>query len=662
MDAQPNDFRYFLTVDSIRTEIVFSPNGWEKNSRVSYKRDTKYFGVMRSWGLPLEFVLDGARILRSAYYQYGIESGVRIEVEELNRATFEYELSFVGDIDFSEFNDEQDVVSVMLMQSGITRNLKAYSNVKYEHDLIGDDVVNIILPGVVFTEKSDSIFIPGSSLSTRYIPELDLIINNTNSGFGTVQNVSKQEIDDNGFASSPNWFFRSEKVNLSVFVTGKIKGSAASTGNNTLQFLIKNQDNVTVATLYTINFSGVTTFDFSFERLFVLNSQERIYVYARMSNESGGVFPPGSIINEGDLSVSYTSVSNPSSCKGIKAFDLYKRILRRISSGTTPTSFLLNNTWKNLIFTSGDGIRELPNAKIKISFDEFFDTINGIDDAAVGIENDELRIEAGSYFARNVQSVNVGLVKNCVISPAKSYMFNSIKVGYNDGNTDETNGKEEYNSGQIWQMPITRVQSEKSWISPTRADQFGIENLRVNFVTKASTDNSSDNDTFMIECYPDGTDYRPILGSSYQSVTGLTSPNTAYNLNLSPKKNLLRHGSFLHSILDNMEGRYINFGSGDKNTSLRTVKDSVIVAENENILVSSLPSKYFLPVTVKITCKLPKGSRRLFDTNPFGYVTFEYKKSTFKGFILDCSVDIARNTEQEFELLLTSDNNLLNLI
>lgn len=657
-DIQPNEFRYFLTYKSVRTEIVFAPEGWESNSRVEYKRDIKYFGVFRSWGLPLQFVLDGAKILKTAYYQDGIEAGVRIEVEELNHETWQYEIGFVGDIDFSKFNHSKNTVSVTLMESGITRNLKAYSNVKYEFELIGDDVVNVVLPGVAFSEKAESILLPSSGLTNRYIPAIDLVINETNSGFVTVQNVSKQSISDDGFSGSENWFVRGERQ-TTIVVSGRIKGSAVSPFDQNVTFYIKDNSNQTQAVLYSSPAAaGIFNFDFTFERLIVLEPGEKLFLYSRWSN----INQYGTVITEGEFSVKYTSVSDPSNCKGIKSFDLFKRIISRMSPGTAIDSSLLKTEYPNLIFTSGDGIREIPNASIKMSMDDFYNTINGIDDAGLGIDADIFRIEYGYYFARSIQSVNVGSVYDCELSPAEEYMFNSVKIGYDDKNTDETNGKEEYNSGQVWELPITRVQKEENWISPTRADQFGIENLRVNFITKSSTDTSSDNDTFMIDCYQDGSNYRPILGSSYQSITGLSNPSTAYNLRLTPKKNLLRHGSYLHSILDLLDDRYVNFGSGDKNTELTTVIDSLRVKENESFMVSSLPAKYFLPILADIKCKLPRKALQLFDTNPFGYVTFVWEDTIFKGYIIECSVDIARNTEQEFKLLLTPDNNLLRLI
>lgn len=662
------DFKYFLTYESVRTEIAFAPKGWDVDTVVSYNRSDKYFGMLRSMSLPLQFVLDGAKILRRAYFKDGIEAGVRIEVEQQNRATLQYQPFFVGDIDFSQFKDLKDNVSVTLMESGLTRNLKAYESVKFEYPLIGEDVVNISLPGVVFDERATCLFMPTPPGMIRFIPQTTISAGSFKSGFIESQNTQAMAVGDTSFSSGAaheNWFIRATR-NQAVTVQGRAKGNyVLFDGGPGFAVLIKDQTNATVATLHSDPSAGVSgSYDFTFNAPINMTVGQRLYFYFRCNGTGGNRLT----ISEPTEFVSfYDSVSDASPCKGLSSFSLFKRIMSRISPGTTAASFLLKNTWTNLIFTSGDGVREIDTAKIKITFKQFFDTINSIEDAGFGVENGEARLELASYFARDSKILDLGEVKDCIIEPAEEYIFNSIKVGYDDGNTDETNGKQEYNSGQEWALPITRVKKEKDWISPSRADQYGIEKIRVEYnvkqtAPKASNDTSSDNDTFMIDCSLDGEVYKPILGSSYQSVTGLASGLTAYNLAITPKKNLLRHGAYLRSIMDRMDSYYINFASAEKNAELKTVLNSIGAKENENILVASLPAKYFIPVIVTITGKLPRNAMWLIDKTPFGHVSFKWKKAVLKGYIMELSIDIARNADSEIKLLLTPDSNLLNTL
>lgn len=665
MSAQPNDFRYYLTYKSVRTEIIFAPEGWDTNTIVNYTRSTNYFGMIRSMALPLLFTLDGAQLLRRAYYNDGIEAGVIIEVEQLQKGlnlsqVWSYKTCFKGDIDFSQWDDQDDHVSVTLMDSGISRDVKAYEGIKYEYALTGSDVVNIILPGVAFNESVTFLISANGPGRKRDIMGLDLATESFKSGYVEAQTTFEAGVTDTGFSSSDNWFIKSHRV-INVKISGKLEGIYF--GNAGFSFRLMNENNETRAILFQNNTtSTAVSFDFTFDEDILLADGEQLYLYMRTNSNAGGQ-EIRVVTNE--MVVSYNTVSDPSNCKGITAFNLYKRIMAKISPGAAVNSYLLNGAWKDLIFTSGDGIREIVNAKIKITFKEFFDSMNGIDDTGFGIENDIAVLENANYFARNIKILDLGTVKKCNIQPAQDYLFNSIKVGYNDGNTDDDNGRQEYNSGQEWQLPITRVKKEKNWVSPARADQYGIEKIRVDYnITsdKKTNDTSSDNDSFMLYCYLDGDNYRPVLGSSYDNVTGLTSPDSAYNLELSPKHNLLRHQGYLRGVMDRMDGRYINFASGVKNTELVTVKDGIVVKEKENIISSSLTGKYFIPNIATIITKMPRDTMWLIDNKPFGYIQLTYRGIILKGYLMDVPVDIAKHTEQTLKLLLTDDNNLLNLI
>lgn len=668
MGVQPDKFRYFLTLDNQRQQVVFAPDGWDKDTEVTYERSLAYFGLIRSLAVPLEFVLDGAAILRKAYYTYGIEAEVRIEVEQLQNATWSYLAIFRCDIDFSQFRDYPDHVSVTLMESGTARNVKAYETVKNEYALTGSDVVNIKLPGVAFIEEATGIFTPNIIEESRYIPGFDITKAFTTPDFAETRSTSLVEIGDGGFSGSDAYFVKAFR-NLTINMKGNIRIGyfRGFFGDPGFSLQLRDQTNALVKELH--YYPGPSAeLNIPIDESIAMTEGQQLYFYIRGDSTQSWIIL---LEDSGQLDLDYSTTSDESDCKGITAMNLYKRIMRKISPGSAVSSHLLTNKWKNLIFTSGDGIREIEKAKIKISFKEFFDTINAIEDAGFGLENGTAALELASYFARDIQILDLGEVKDLSIEPARELIFNSIKVGYNDGNTDEKDGRQEYNSGQVWSLPITRVQKEKNWVSPTRADQYGIEKIRVDYnvkkqkaedAGKETADTSSDNDVFMIYCAIDGDNYRPVLGSSYDEVSGVLSGQTAYNLELTPKKNLLRHSGYLRGIMDRMDGRYINFASGSKNTELVTVKDGIIVKENENVISSSLQGKYFLPCVATFPAKMPRNVMWLVDNTPFGYISFSYKGTKLKGYLMNIAMDVARNTEREFKLLLTHDNNLLNLI
>lgn len=666
MEVTPNKFKFFLTYESVKYEVGFAPEGWDKGIIGQYKRDLIYLGLVRGLSLPLEFVLDGKDLLRQAFSKYGIEAGVILEVQERqNDPIWTFKTIFEGDIDFSQYNYDGIRVSVTQMEGGITKDFKSKESIRYEFPLVGEDVVNIILPGVQFTEQT--IFSPkfvdtsDLNLNKRFTIGIDLISQGFNSGFVEALNTDQRNAADGDDFSNDVFIIGRRAGGIDVKFTGNLKGEIQSesfftSADNNL--ILKS---TTGATVYTfVSIVGGTTpipFDVDFDFTYNLAEGEGLYLYSRPNSTPSTTY---AVTTEGNINASISAVSDPSNCKGIKALDLWKRVAKRVSPTTVAASSLINSDWANLIFTSGSAIRELPDAKIKMSFQDLFQTFRGIDDGAFGVVGDQARIEKASYFMRNAEIMNIGNVREMEFSVAEELCFNSLKIGYNDGNTDEPDGLQEYNSGQNWELPLTRINKEQSWVSPTRADQYGIEKLRVQFnITKqSSSDTDSDNDNFMIDCYLDGEDYKPILGATYTEVTGLTYPLTAYNLRLTPKKNLLRHSGYLASILDRQKGRFIEFGSADKNAELSTTDGITVVKENQSISVSSLTGKYFQPYYVEVLAKLPKQAIDFMTATPFGYVRLNYNDIEMKGFIMEASVELNENSERSLKLLLTADSNL----
>lgn len=636
-------FKYFLTLDNNTTELIFSPLGWDEQTIGMWKRDLSYFGLIRSLAMPLTFVYDGADILRIAFNKYGIEAGVLLEVKERNEL-WGYDNIFSSNLDFSKYKPDGDSIGITLLESGVGKEIKSKENIKYEFPLIGNDVVNIILPGVKFSEKSTWITkIYFGEDNSGYISGMDLVTNNYGSGFAEARNTEAKTGTTTNVADC--FVIGKRSGGLPVNIKGTLKGNASPLVVTAIS-LRSTKNPFLVQTLLPSAFRP--SFDFTFEFTANIDLDEGWYIYLNS---------PLIRIEEGEISVEYSSVSDPSNCKGIRVNDLFKRIINRISPSTSVTSNHLSTTRANLIITSGSAIREIADAKIKISLKEFFQTCYALDDVGLGLDGGILRLEVGNSYMRNVQIMDVGNVNSYSMDIAEELIYNAIKTGYNDGNTDDENGREEWNSGQDWELPISSIQNELNLISPTRADQYGIEQIRVKFnVSKTATsDNKSDNDTFMVDCNPINGDgnFTPILGSQLESVSGLPFPESAYNLLLSPKRHILNHSGFIRSFLDKQDGRYIEFGSAEKNATINVTNNGLNVNEDADIRVADLPGKYFKPYVFTINAKLPKNAMQIIDSRPFGYITFNYNGVTASGFIMEVSIDLAGDSAMEIKLLST---------
>lgn len=151
--------------------------------------------------------------------------------------------------------------------------------------------------------------------------------------------------------------------------------------------------------------------------------------------------------------------------------------------------------------------------------------------------------------------------------------------------------------------------------------------------------------------------YRP----AYTSVTGIPNPASAFNLELSPKKGLLKNGAYLHSILDMLDTEKIKLRSADKNSDLVTVLDGVTVTEKEDIQIGGLPAKLFRPYYFNFRTKVPVNLVELLKVNPWGKIKFTINEQAYYGFMMDGGIKPAINDAQTWKLLCAPENDLTKL-
>lgn len=162
---------------------------------------------------------------------------------------------------------------------------------------------------------------------------------------------------------------------------------------------------------------------------------------------------------------------------------------------------------------------------------------------------------------------------------------------------------------------------------------------------------------------PVSGEYQPERTEGYISLSGVLAAETYYNYALSPKANLLRHGDYLHSILDKYDSNSIVFESALKNAAMSVVyNDGVRVTENANISIGTLPDKLFLPYLITVLTKLPRNMMNLIDSFPTGYIRSRFLDENADGYMVDVSVDVSKNTEREIKILAKADMDMVKFI
>lgn len=125
------DLIYIISRGYDSTVLQYSPEGWDE-TLVNIERSTSMLGVLRAYTVNLKFMKDGARILREAFYQNFINTGVKLEIRKLDRMTLAYHTEFSGIFDFTTFADTQHSVEITVKDAGLSNFIKANGKTRYD--------------------------------------------------------------------------------------------------------------------------------------------------------------------------------------------------------------------------------------------------------------------------------------------------------------------------------------------------------------------------------------------------------------------------------------------------------------------------------------------------------------------------------------------------
>lgn len=329
--------------------------------------------------------------------------------------------------------------------------------------------------------------------------------------------------------------------------------------------------------------------------------------------------------------------------------------------GSTFTYKLGHDTFTTIADGFVKQIRSKPS--LILSFKNFYQSMRSLQGGNIGFGQDIglACLETMSYFFRaGIGQLNLGTINQFELSPAIELMANAIKVGYKDQQFDKINGTQEVNSTQQYITDLLSPKKELDLVSPINGAPYFIEQVRITPLDSAASRSDNDLHFIYLKDTPEGDgSYKPLQMDALLSYSGIDDVNY-YNWYITPKRNLLRGGAYLASIFDKMDGYTIRMASGLKNTDLVTTDSSgVKVFESANIPISNLPAKIFQPYYVSVLAGLDQYN--LLQV-PYGDIKFTYDDVEYKGFVDEIGQDVGKNSAQTFKLLLTPDNNLLNLV
>jgi len=703
---QGPDFLYFLMNDQnqfyyingtqvltsgMPKPLTYTPDGWQDIS-IFFERNKKYFAIDRSFTIPMNFVEDGARILKYLFYVLGVEAPCYLMIAEqvldFDGTTFgfRYQKMYKGQIDFSTFKHIGPKVTVNIMEGELVKLIKAYESTEYEIPLDTPEAIQIEMDGLKLKKSANystlDIELTGAGLVVHTPPitflneegfNVGISFDSENFGDTTPDIVHNQTGQDITFNISGSVPFQTEYGSHQYKL--EIRRRRVDNSN---EILFQDTLNVSDNVQYSIPFNLDVT---------LLNGEQLFFVGFYLADVS-----PANLDRlkmkyfAADIKVSLDFTYRTTTIKAYQPLVLLQKLIAKVTNGKyQATSSLLASNLNML--TSGDGLRGLSGAVIKISLLKFFKLFDLLEDAAMGIRDNTLVFETKKYWYDESTVIDLGSVSNLQVSQATDYLFSAINIGFPNQNYNialgDVNGKLEPSVTQTYTTGITCVQNVLDLTTDVRGDMFGIEFTRINLDHKTTTDSSSDNNSFVIRCAPlaaGETVYKLdrslnqyasiVIDPSYNmdaatqtQLINAFDKNTAFNLAITPKQCLYKKSAFIHGCLRSRDASYLTYQVSDKFPLLKVaVPGQRVVYERDNVRTGDLDQPYFTDILYEFETKVPINLQDVLNVNPIQAFQYEYQGVVQKGINQKIGMQPAVQKSQTWQLLGLPENDLSQLI
>lgn len=328
--------------------------------------------------------------------------------------------------------------------------------------------------------------------------------------------------------------------------------------------------------------------------------------------------------------------------------------------GRTDLGYAQDGEWCWLVALNGLMIRSFPfagtdentrYARFASSLKKAFESYNAILNLYATIEfvNGQYRFRIDKYddLFNQADAIDLGeLIAGVSRSLDKNILFGEMIAGYENEEYEELNGLGAFNGQFNFTPPIKSVTTKLSIKSKYRTDDYGIELIRRKpYASFPTEDTNGDDDIFLIDAKISGDHLVAVRDEYFSIVTGILNPTSAYNLRLSPGRNIRRWGSVIHSAMPH--GGVIKFMTGAKNTQLvtRLLTETESIVENADIDVATLAPALYLPERLALSeCVMSFDKYLQIEANRNSVVFFKNKGVNLYGYIDDLSYDPNKKT------------------
>ena len=660
-------FRCQILINGISYEATDDLKNWD-DFELAYKR-SDYDGVLRSFSTKFEFVNRSYNLLKEEYSKNYLSSSAGIAFYKRNNS-WNWDKVFQCALDFSSYSDDGYTISINAIDDTLAAIIKAKRNIQYEYLVSELKPQSLYYDGLKFqyeakyvsggtTVEDDAnlqyiqfhgalqagggtrpatVSFPVYILDNSELPKRDSPLVFTDESFTTDGSVQI-------FAEALSNIDITLKLSFSFYVTAD---NAHGTAYADVVLFVKRANGDLARFGVWRHIAGNIPTIVSELINISLNSGDSIGMDLLLYNSATPITMTWTTYLRGfSLSVNFQSRINPVNIDVLLLTTVAEKLLESMTDSSDYSVDIYNyvpggitrSRLSSCFIMPAESARNLPNAKLYTSFKKFCEFMEAEFGYVLVIEGNNVTfIHRYALFDNYVVKDLSDQINDYEYSVNSSLVNTSVKVGYDKQDYDSINGRDEFRFTNEFSTGLKLTDNTLSFISPYRADAYGIEFL-VQKRGEDTTDNDSDNDVFIVGCqYATSAENGNLLLDrpySPSQLLGLISPDTMFNVEYSPRFMLEANKAYIGACTNMLK---FTSSDGNSNVSIAGIK------ETDDFPIDN---RLFTVGEVDV-----ETSEVDIPSNLSGLISLDYNGEAVHGYIKEMKINVGKTESVRYSLIV----------
>ena len=660
-------FRCQILINGISYEATDDLKNWD-DFELAYKR-SDYDGVLRSFSTKFEFVNRSYNLLKEEYSKNYLSSSAGIAFYKRNNS-WNWDKVFQCALDFSSYSDDGYTISINAIDDTLAAIIKAKRNIQYEYLVSELKPQSLYYDGLKFqyeakyvsggtTVEDDAnlqyiqfhgalqaeggtrpatVSFPVYILDNSELPKRDSPLVFTDESFTTDGSVQI-------FAEALSNIDITLKLSFSFYVTAD---NAHGTAYADVVLFVKRANGDLARFGVWRHIAGNIPTIVSELINISLNSGDSIGMDLLLYNSATPITMTWTTYLRGfSLSVNFQSRINPVNIDVLLLTTVAEKLLESMTDSSDYSVDIYNyvpggitrSRLSSCFIMPAESARNLPNAKLYTSFKKFCEFMEAEFGYVLVVEGNNVTfIHRYALFDNYVVKDLSDQINDYEYSVNSSLINTSVKVGYDKQDYDSINGRDEFRFTNEFSTGLKLTDNTLSFISPYRADAYGIEFL-VQKRGEDTTDNDSDNDVFIVGCqYATSAENGNLLLDrpySPSQLLGLISPDTMFNIEYSPRFMLEANKAYIGACTNMLK---FTSSDGNSNVSIAGIK------ETDDFPIDN---RLFTVGEVDV-----ETSEVDIPSNLSGLISLDYNGEAVHGYIKEMKINVGKTESVRYSLIV----------